>query len=74
MLPVRVAFDEQILLLQNQGGVSKYFVELFRDPEQPSLFSADVAAITPVLRSVKNQLEGGLSGEGRRGDDRPSAR
>jgi DNA polymerase elongation subunit (family B) len=50
------------------------FVELFRDPEQPSLFSADVAAITPVLRSVKNQLEAGLSGEGRPGDDRPSAR
>jgi glycosyltransferase involved in cell wall biosynthesis len=27
---MRVAFDEQIFLLQNQGGVSRYFVELLR--------------------------------------------
>jgi glycosyltransferase involved in cell wall biosynthesis len=27
---VRVAFDEQIFLLQKQGGVSRYFVELLR--------------------------------------------
>ena len=31
LVTVRVAFDEQIFLLQKQGGISRYFVELMRN-------------------------------------------
>ncbi len=48
---MRVAFDEQIFLLQQQGGVSRYFVELLRHlPE----VEPPVEVETP-FRSVVNR-------------------
>ena len=46
---VRVAFDEQIFLLQQQGGVSRYFVELLR--HLPEL-DPPVDVATPFNRVV----------------------
>ena len=38
------------------------FAEVFRDPEQPSLFSADIGTIRPVLRALSNEPDGSLAG------------
>lgn len=56
---MRVAFDEQIFLLQQQGGVSRYFVELLRHlPEVDP--PVDVA--TPFRRVVNRHALEALGG------------
>ena len=56
---MRVAFDEQIFLLQQQGGVSRYFVELLRN-----LPNADppVDVTTPFRRVVNRHALEALGG------------
>ena len=48
---MRVALDEQIFLLQTQGGISRYFVELIRNLPQ---LSPTVEVSTP-FRSIVNR-------------------
>lgn len=45
---MRVAFDEQIFLLQRQGGVSRYFAELSR--RLPELKNPPIEVVTPFTR------------------------
>lgn len=52
MPPIRVLYDEQIFLLQEYGGISRYFTELIRAfDENPNL------GIKPIINgsSVRNQ-------------------
>ena len=68
---MRVCFDQQVFLLQERGGVSRYFVELIREFSLNSDYG-----IEPILgfKSTSNQMLLALSNEldlGLKYDDRP---
>ena len=68
---MRVAFDEQIFLLQQQGGVSRYFVELLRNlPEA----DPPVDVTTPFRRVVNRHALEALGGTASRAHGVPRSR
>ena len=57
---MRVAFDEQIFLLQQQGGISRYFVELLGSL---TVSAPDIEVVTPFRRVVNRHALEAVSGE-----------
>jgi glycosyltransferase involved in cell wall biosynthesis len=59
---IRVLYDEQIFLLQRQGGVSKYFVELIRQfMDHPELGVEPILVTTKTRNKyLKDQLDSSL--------------